>query len=201
VKAAKSHIQQRVFKKETSVFREWREDTESMFSSCFASDTSHWKVQRLIKNPDDFLACEALLRKHFARLKKIFIVQASKSGFPTINWINSADFIRDCNCLDSNVIQTTVDRLFIATNQELEKSEENPANALERYEFMEFLARIAEKKFKEPKICKTYTEAVEKLLEEHIFKLGDKEDWQEFRDEKLWTIDVNDVFEANLGDL
>jgi len=167
-------MQQRVFKKETSVFREWREDTESMFSSCFASDTSHWKVQRLIKNPDDFLAVEALLRKHFARLKKIFIVQASKSGFPTINWINSADFIRDCNVLDGNVIQTTVDRLFIATNQELEKSEENPANALERYEFMEFVTRIAEKKFKEPKICKTYEEAVKSCWRSTFLNSGTK---------------------------
>ena len=197
VKEGKSHVQQRVFKKETSVFRDWREDRGHMYDSCFKADTSHWKVHRLIKNVEDYTACEELLRANFARLKKIFIVQASKSGFPTINWISSADFIRDCQCLDSNVVQTTVDRLFIATNQELEKSEENPANALERYEFLEFLARIAEKKFKEPKICATYVESLEKLLEEHIFKLGDKEEWQEFRDNRLWTIDVNDVLEAN----
>ena len=66
---------------------------------------------------------------------------------------------------------------------------------------MEFLARIAEKKFKETNICDTYVESLEKLLEEHIFKLGDKEEWQEFRDNRLWTIDVNDVLEANLGHL
>lgn len=160
VKEGKSHIAQRTFKKETSVFKDWRDDREHTFDTCFKYDVAHWKVHRLIKNVEDYTACEEILRENFARLKKIFIVQASRSGFPTINWINSADFIRDCNCLDGNVVQTTVDRLFIATNQELEKSDENPANALERYEFLEFLTRIAEKKFKETKICKTYSESL-----------------------------------------
>jgi hypothetical protein len=37
----------------------------------------------------------------------------------------------------------TIDRLFIATNVELEEVDENPDRALCRYEFFEVLARIA----------------------------------------------------------
>lgn len=40
-----------------------------------------------------------------------------------------------------------------------------------------------------------------KLLEEHIFPNANPDPWQEFRDELLWTIDVNDVLEVNLEGL
>ncbi len=38
---------------------------------------------------------------------------------------------------------STIDRLFIATNVELEEIEENPDRALCRYEFFEILVRLA----------------------------------------------------------
>jgi len=41
------------------------------------------------------------------------------------------------------VIIATIDRIFIATNVELEKNEDNPDKALCRYEFYEILIRIA----------------------------------------------------------
>ncbi len=36
---------------------------------------------------------------------------------------------------------------------------------------------------------------------ENIFPLSHPDPWQEFRDEELWTIDVNDILEANLEGL
>jgi hypothetical protein len=41
-------------------------------------------------------------------------------------------------------------------------------------------------------------EGFSKLLNEHIFPNANPPPWQEFRDELLWTIEVNDVLEANL---
>ena len=92
----------------------------------------------------------------------------------------------------------TIDRIFIATNVELEKTDDNPPTALQRYEFMECIARIAQGKFKDSGIVKTFPQAIEKLLYEHILKMGDKDHWQEFRDRQLWTVETNDVLEANL---
>lgn len=59
--------------------------------------------------------------------------------------------------------------------------------------------RIAIFKFVDTKIEKTPALALKRLLEEivypkwHIYPM-----WQEFRSRYLWTIDVNDVFAANL---
>jgi hypothetical protein len=60
------------------------------------------------------------------------------------------------------------------------------------------LVRLAQAKFKETGICSNYEDSVNKLLEEHVLPLANPEPWQEWRDELLWTIDVNDVMEVNL---
>ena len=47
---------------------------------------------------------------------------------------------------------TTIDRVFIVTNVELEEQEDNPDRDLCRYEFYEIVARLAKEKYHTPKI-------------------------------------------------
>ena len=56
--------------------------------------------------------------------------------------------------------------------------------------------RLALKKYKEPEICKTFEEALEKLILENI-SLYKKVEWQEFRDEKSNTPSINALLHAN----
>jgi len=134
-------------------------------------------------------------------LKKIFMTQACKSGFPCISWIDFSNFCEQCHIYDKNVVFATIDRIFIATNVELEKIDDNPDKALCRYEFLEILCRIANAKFKETGICGSHSESLKKLLDEHILPNANPSPWQEFRDEQLWTMEVNDTLEANLDGL
>ena len=69
---------------------------------------------------------------------------------------------------------------------------------MQRYEFLEIIVRLAKEMFKDKGICSTVHESIQKILTENIFKYGDKLEWQEFRDKKLWSLEVNDVFVANL---
>lgn len=39
------------------------------------------------------------------------------------------------------------------------------------------------------------------MITEFVLQNFVPEPWQEFRDSQLWTIDVNDVFEANLDNI
>ena len=50
-------------------------------------------------------------------------------------------------------------------------------------------------------LVKTYSEALEKLIVEKLIPNAAPEPWQSFRDTELWTIDVNDILEANLENL
>lgn len=56
-------------------------------------------------------------------------------------------------------------------------------------------------KYRETGIVQTYPQALEKLIIEKIIPFFKPDPWQGFRDEQLWTIDVNDILEANLENL
>ena len=106
--------------------------------------------------------------------------------------------------IDRNVNISAVDRAFIGTNVIPRGGEEvpnNPGNALSRFQFLEIIVRLAAEKYKGPGIVETFHEGVTIILKECIFKNFHPEPWQEFRDEHLWTLDVNDLFEANLENL
>ena len=79
----------------------------------------------------------------------------------------------------------------------MEQNNLNPDNALVRFEFYEILLRIVGARFKDPGYANSYAEGFEKLIP----YLVQKHPWQEFRDEKLWTLEVNDVMEANIEGL
>jgi hypothetical protein len=53
VKSSKVKVLQRKFKKEHSVFREWREDTDLMLKKACDIDLQQWKVPRFVKDQDD----------------------------------------------------------------------------------------------------------------------------------------------------
>lgn len=116
-----------------------------------------------------------------------------------------ANFVKNCKIMDDFVNVGCVDRTFIATNsgggQEKGKNDYNPGDKLCRFEFWEILCRLAQQKFmlRESTIhCTTFAEGLEKLLTEYILKNFTPDSWQDFRNKELWTIDVNDLYEANL---
>jgi len=119
-----------------------------------------------------------------------------------LTWIDFGSFCERCKIIDGKgVTIATVDRSFIAATVAMDGvtlAAEKPANALCRFEFLEILCRLAQAKYKETGICATYEESMNKLMEEHVIPLAHPESWQEWRDEFLWTIEVNDVLEVNL---
>jgi hypothetical protein len=78
-------------------------------------------------------------------------------------------FCEKCEFYDAKLNMETIDRLFIVTNFEIEENDDNPDRALCRFEFFEILIRIANVKFRETGIVKTYSEAFDKLLKEHVY--------------------------------
>ena len=148
-------------------------------------------------------ATESILKKHYAFLKDIFIDQISQSSYPALGSLDFADFAVQCKFLDNdpNVNLSTIDRTFIAATLQVEgqgaRESDIPADKLNRFEFMEILVRLANIKFIETKKIKGFDEATAHLIEDYIMPNYTPEPWQEFREKELWTIDVNDILEAN----
>lgn len=91
------------------------------------------------------------MQTNYFFLKKIFVGLISTSSFPNIGQIDVGNFCDKCKIIDGKTMQLTdIDRSFIAANVTIEGqtlSPENPSNALTRFEFMEFLVRIAHFKY------------------------------------------------------
>ena len=90
----------------------------------------------------------------------------------------------------------------MAVNYEEVDLEENDDNSLCRYEFLEIIVRMAKIKYKDKGVCETVAEATQKLIEEYIIP-NSKEHmpWQGFRKNRLWNLDCDDLFKANISSL
>jgi len=63
---------------------------------------------------------------------------------------------------------------------------------------MEIIARMAKTKYLDKGICQTNADAVRKILKESIVpNTIEVMEWQGFRDNQLWCLDVDDLFKAN----
>lgn len=168
-KASKFKSVERKFKKENSVFRDWREDANWVIAKCCELDSKEWKASRFIKDPAEVDKCWKVIEKNFVKLKDMFITLACKSNFPTVTLMDFSIFSEICKFLDSHVVLATIDRLFIAANVEIIANDENPDKELCRFEFFEILLRIAQAKYRETNLVATPSEALEKLLKENVF--------------------------------
>ena len=62
-----------------------------------------------------------MLRKYYRPLRDQFFTQISKEkSYPVIDWIDFTDYCKDVNVMDANLKMSDVDRIFIATNVEIE---------------------------------------------------------------------------------
>lgn len=114
VKQGKSHQKVRTFKKQNSVFKDWKEDDDKRIDAAFEHDTSHWKVPRFVKDPDEQKHVLFLIKKHFVTLKSIYIYYCSKSNFPYINFEEFRTFITDFSVLEKPLTNQILDNNFIS---------------------------------------------------------------------------------------
>ena len=137
------------------------------------------------------------------QLKNIFINLASKSSWPCVTLLDFAKYIEETKMMDKNINIACIDRTFIATNfrdKDQDKDAGNPDKALTRFEFLEILCRLGKEKYM-PHTETTIAGCLTRLLDECVFANDHREQWQEFRDEQLWTLEVDDLLRTNEDNL
>ena len=88
--------------------------------------------------------------------------------------LDFADFAVQCKFLenDPNINLSTLDRTFIAATLQIEtqgaRDAEMTTEKLNRFEFLEIIARLANIKFIETKKIKRFDEATKVLIEDYI---------------------------------
>lgn len=111
-------------------------------------------------------------------------------------------FCERAGILDKKLNSAAVQTYFKASNFEEVEQENNDDNALCRFEFMEILVRCAKGKYLDNSKDKSLYNAVKRLIEDKILDTTNTMvPWHRFRLEQLWTNEVNDLLEVNLGAL
>ena len=90
-----------------------------------------------------------MLQTHYLDLKNIFtdLVANSGSTEPTLGMKELTQFAYVSKILDSNLNLVTFDRIFIATCATTNKNKPTGEKRLHRYEFIEFVVRLAQAKY------------------------------------------------------
>lgn len=162
-------------------------------------DAQYIKAFKFIKDPCDLKATLEVLRQYFVPLKEQFLNQiANPKFYPVISWLDYSAACSNWNVIDRQLTSQDIDRTFIATNYEEVDLENNDENSLCRYEFLEITARIGKIRYFEKGQSKTVAEATKRIIDQHILVCGsERMPWQEFRTDRLWCLEVDDLFKAN----
>ena len=167
-----------------------------------------WKIPVLIgkKAKEDYDGVVKALRKNYYLMQLCYKNLILTQYFPNVVSKTFWEFIKKCKIPDKILTEKQYHIAFERVNFEEDDDEENPADELCRYEFMELIVRVAGKKYNigkktdpdKPALCKTYTEALNRLIEEHLEVYFEPYPDAEFRTKYLWTLGCHNVFTSNL---
>lgn len=187
-----------LFDKNKSVFKTFVEDNEVTRRIMFDNDKKHLKLSRVIKDENALSQVNEVLLRNFQVIKEIFDATSASSSYPNIGWLDFSNFCDRCQILDNRFLnRSAIDRAFIAVNVDFDDLDDNPAQELCRYEFLEIIVRLAICKYQDLPL--TQAQMTQKMIEDHIFKYADPSQAIKFRREKLYTNEVNNILEANLS--
>ena len=182
-----------------SVFRKFVPDTQQVIDGAFEHDKPLAKLPKFVRDASDLEKTWQVFKDDYGHLKNQFVSQiANPKSYPVIDWLDFVDACSAWQLVDKNLTSQDIDRIFIATNFEEEDLEENDDNSLCRFEFMEIIARMAKTKYFDKGLCGTVWESCRKMIREYIIpNTVEAMEWQGFRDNQLWCLDVDDLFKAN----
>ena len=146
-----------------------------------------------------------MLRTNYKQLKEAYRYYAS-IGVVSDTWcIHQGEINEFCNktkikdpkILDEKEIGLLSIKTYTKTDPALMKNPRNPDRALVRYQFMEFILRVAEECINKG-LFQTYVEAAQKLFEDNILPHIKIFNWQEFRQNKYWNENCDCVYKTYL---
>ena len=161
----------RHFTKATSVFADYREDNITNNNKASKIDSGFFKNYKFIKNEEDQIATNEVLREYFGPLKNEFLNLCSNPKFyPVITWLEYSKACKQWAIFDKYLTSVDIDRLFVAVNFEEDDLDNNDDNSLCRYEFSEIAARIGKERYYDKNLTDSIADGTRKFIEEHLIK-------------------------------
>ena len=183
------------------MFRDWRQDTVDTISRCFLNDSKYWKVDQICGGKVRAKAVLDIIRARYSELKEIFVASTIMNNTPPD--FDKKQFLKFCQkagMIDRKMNNNIFGSYWKQTNYEEIEQDNNDDNKLNRFEFLEILLRIAKGKYidfgKETQLAYAFTKLLQTYILPMLPKLWPLQSW---RDEHLWTTEINEFFKVNEG--
>ena len=93
VTTAKENVEEAVFMKDRSVFKDFRDDSVPFLKKCLEQDMEHSKLPRLFKkSPEEYAAVKECLFNNYEQIVNIFTFYVGMSSYPTISMNDATAF-------------------------------------------------------------------------------------------------------------
>jgi len=139
------------FDKSKSIFKPFRLDTPHSLHRMFEHDFRICKVNKLVKEKEDYLSVKAVLSKHYPMIKNMFLATTVDSSYPNLSFNDYTLWCQKCNFVDKNHVNVaSLDNIMIASmvRTDTARSIETGKGEMSRFEMLEVIVRVAMKKFK-----------------------------------------------------
>ena len=93
-------------------------------------------------------------------LKDVYLDLQSNSSFPFISMIELGTMCQKAKLIDERLKFANIDLLYYSAYEKRNLGQVKSKSGMLRFEFLEFIFRVAKFKLVETKICKTYKEAL-----------------------------------------
>jgi|MDSY01.2.fsa_nt_gb tetratricopeptide (TPR) repeat protein len=182
---------------------------EDMVTEALTNDLSLTKVvsMKVVASEEELSDLQEALEKVYGDLVALFRWYAARDDLSdpfTISWEECRDFARDAGMIDRNLTEGTMKKEFIVTNVELDTAADNDDNSLVRFEFIELVSRIANRKYVASGYAESLPAAVllmhEEIIEPYMDEMG-VHSADEFRKTCLYTEAMCTVFDKYNGKL
>jgi calmodulin len=194
----------KAFELDSSVFAERKIecDSEDYFETpetlrkALLQDLKHaHRIKGLFPDKSDMSIVQVLLTEHFVTIFDTFKKYAAdepQHGYFMMSWNSYSKWCNDMKILDKrNVRIRDIDQIFVKVNVQTRGAEQNHQKALQRFEFLEAIVRLALMRYR---TLKTEPEKLKTFLEKHLVAHADQS-WssENFRREFVYTEDVHKV--------
>ncbi|CAD8099201.1 unnamed protein product [Paramecium primaurelia] len=179
-------------------FKDFRFENEEFLRKCFEKDWSCSKIMKVVKNLDELNEVKNLLWKDYKMIKETYRWYSSYNPTGDVWSISSnviTDFSSATELIDNKTLKLSdLDLKFIATcaaSIEYKGNYRNPERALCRYQFMEFLVRVADDKYFKQKQANSMLESVQMILQQ-CRPVMEQYNAQKWRDDRYFNEQCDD---------
>ena len=120
------------------------------------ADILHWKMGNVIKDQQDYKDVVHLLKENMNFLKDVYLDTQSNSAYPFISMIELSELCKKAKMVDERLNVANLDLLYVSTYEKKKLGQIKNKSGLLRFEFFEYLFRVAKVKYIDTRICKTY---------------------------------------------